>query len=259
MYHKILLSLFGFLFLANSFNAADVASWGFGSWIFPDKNSSVKFDLKLFAPTKPGLYPVNIFLPGLDGFAGNFFYISFVEEIVEKAEVIVVVFDGLRTPKLPHKEELLFELAVNWTLKNIESLFNMKNTPSVIKGSVFADLKTKGISFMGHSASGHTLVSYLVKQCGLVTSLVLLDPVDGYDPFGIVKSFVTNPPAQLPFIIPTLIASTGLGSLPPFPGFPPCAPSKYSNYRFYDSLSGPTWHMNFTHYGHGDILSPFVI
>jgi len=39
----------------------------------------------------------------------------------------------------------------------------------------------------------------------------LIDPVDGFDPFGIVKNtFITNPPKQLPFYTPTLIVSTGL-------------------------------------------------
>ncbi len=40
-----------------------------------------------------------------------------------------------------------------------------------------------------------------------------MDPVDGYDPFGFLKLFITNPPNQLPFFVPTLIVSTGLDAV----------------------------------------------
>ncbi len=90
------------------------------------------------------------------------------------------------------------------------------------------------------------------------TGLILLDPVDGFDPFGIVKDYITNPPIQLPFITPTLIISTGLDSVSIFSHGVACAPANISNVRFYDSLSGPTWFNNFTSYGHADILDDWV-
>ncbi len=85
-----------------------------------------------------------------------------------------------------------------------------------------------------------------------------MDPVDGYDPFGFLKIFITNPPKQLPFTIPTLIISNGLDSVPANSLFPPCASANVSNIRFYDSLPGPTILLNFTKYGHADILDDFV-
>lgn len=85
-----------------------------------------------------------------------------------------------------------------------------------------------------------------------------MDPVDGYDPYGVIKEFITNPPKQLPFLMPTLIITTGLDSIPRGPGFPACAPANFSNLRFYASLSGPTWLLNFTSYGHADVLDDFV-
>lgn len=111
---------------------------------------------------------------------------------------------------------------------------------------------------MGHSAAGHTLVSYLVKSCGQVKSLVLLDPVDGFDPFGLVDDFITHPPAQLNFTTPTLVVATGLDSDKLIPGMTPCAPANISNARFYDSLPGPTWFLNFTSYGHIGLLDDWV-
>jgi hypothetical protein len=37
------------------------------------------------------------------------------------------------------------------------------------------------------------------------------------------------------------------------------APDNLSNNRFYESLSGPTFYLNFTQYGHADILDDWVI
>lgn len=116
----------------------------------------------------------------------------------------------------------------------------------------------KGITLLGHSAAGHTLVSYLVKSCGNVNSLVLLDPVDGYDPFAKVNELVTNPPVQLDFVTPTLIIANGLDSDAKFPPMVPCAPANISNIRFYECLPGPTWLLNFTSYGHIGVLDDWV-
>lgn len=43
-----------------------------------------------------------------------------------------------------------------------------------------------------------------------------------------------------------------LDSVPLHKGYPPCASSNTSNDRFYRSLYGPTFLVNFTDYGHGD-------
>ncbi|RMZ93353.1 hypothetical protein BpHYR1_025817 [Brachionus plicatilis] len=51
----------------------EVVSWKFGSPIRP-RNSSVEFELKFFAPTKPGNYLTAVFLTGLDGMASGSFY-----------------------------------------------------------------------------------------------------------------------------------------------------------------------------------------
>jgi len=85
-----------------------------------------------------------------------------------------------------------------------------------------------------------------------------MDPVDGYDPFGFIKIFVTNPPNQLDFQIPTLILSTKYSAIPAKSHLPPCAPQNISNVRFYETLPGPTWYLNFTQYGHADILDDWV-
>lgn len=235
-----------------------VVSWNFGSFIHPE-NSSVEFDLKFFSPTLPGNYSTIMFLTGLDGIAPSFLYEDFCTKLVLETNSIIVAYDALRFPYFPDKEERVFERTLNWTLANLNKLFNSKKTPASIKDLVFPDLEMYGVSLMSHSAAGHTVVSYLVNICGYVKSLILMDPVDGFDPFGIVKIFVTNPPEQLSFTIPTLMLSTGLSNVPVNPKFTSCAPTNISNERFYTCLPGPTWYLNFTDYGHADILDDWVI
>lgn len=38
-----------------------------------------------------------------------------------------------------------------------------------------------------------------------------------------------------------------------------CAPAEISNQRFYDALPGPSWMVNATNFGHGDMLEPFFL
>ena len=46
---------------------------------------------------------------------------------------------------------------------------------------------------MGHSAGNHINVNYLKNQCGRFIAAILLSPVDGVDPYGIVDDFCTTP------------------------------------------------------------------
>lgn len=240
----------------NRFDDDDVVTWKFGSPIRPI-NSSVEFELKFFSPTKPGKYPTALFLTGLDGMASGSFYVDFSTKLVKENSLILVIFDTIKPPKFPQKEEKIFAKSVEWTLKNLQELFDSKDTPASIKDTVFPI--TDDVCLMGHSAAGHTVVSYLNETCGSIKSLVLFDPVDGYDPFGFIKQFITHPPNQLPFSIPTLILRTELDPIPKSNIIPACAPDILANERFYDSLPGPTWMLNFTHYGHGDFLDDFAI
>lgn len=249
---KILLTFIGIGFVRSQ---NETISWNFGSFIKP-KNHSVEFDIKFVSPTKPGVYPIIFFLTGLDGLAPGFAYVDFMTKLSIETQTIVVSFDSLRFPKLPDKEEKIFSTSLEWTLENLPAFYNNKNTPELIKNKVFPSLENP--SLMAHSASGHAVVSYLNETCGRIKALILLDPVDGYDPFGFLKIYITNPPKQLPFVIPTLLIRTGFDNVPANSLFPACAPEKVSNQRFYDSLPGPTWFLNFTQYGHADILDDYL-
>lgn len=79
------------------------------------------------------------------------------------------------------------------------------------------------------------------------------DPVDGSDPFGIIKDFVIIPGRPAPWKIPTLVEATGHdydhNSL-----MPACAPKAHSCEVFYNAFDGPSWYANFTNYGHADCM-----
>ena len=57
---------------------------------------------------------------------------------------------------------------------------------------------------------------------------------------------------KLRFFCIDIRASSFVDNEPAHKGFPPCAANNMSNDRFYRSLYGPTFLVNFTDYGHGD-------
>ena len=160
----------------------------------------------------------------------------------------------------------------------VMSLFALQ-TPDYSKmatetGTCFEWLKTQGQSkieshgykgvtvdwdrfvLLSHSASGHVYAQRLSDTCSDAAKvLILLDPVDGFDPFGIIHdNIVPDPPATLPFIMPTLIIAThksdqGAALVPA------CTDPKLSNLHFYNGLAGPTWFVRFEEYGHADLLN----
>jgi hypothetical protein len=233
-----------------------VANWSIGHYIIHN-NQSIDFALNIYSPTKPGNYPVIIFFSGYDGLIPVFMYSDFLTDLVNNSQHILIGFDRLKYPSFPIKEENLFESTLNWTLSNLNGLFDSDETPKYVRGLVRPLIDSNGLTLMSHSAAGHPVCMYLTRLCGYFKKLILIDPVDGYDPFGIVKLFCTSPPSQLPFQIPTLILVNELDSVPVDIFHYGCAPVKVSNNRFYESLSGPSWYLNFTSYGHTDFLNDF--
>ena len=68
-------------------------------------------------------------------------------------------------------------------------------------------------TFLAHSAGSHVAVSYLEGFCEQETSiksLILMSPVDGYDPFGIVDEFCIVPGQRVNFTLPALVLTAGL-------------------------------------------------
>jgi hypothetical protein len=109
-------------------------------------------------------------LTGLDGLALGKFYNDFSSQIVEQSQSIIIEFDGLGIIHKQGKEEKIFEKTLNWTIENIEGLFMTDKTPVSIKKIVFPDVKTWGITLMGHSSGSHPPVAYLNGTCGIIKS-----------------------------------------------------------------------------------------
>ena len=86
----------------------------------------------------------------------------------------------------------------------------------------------------GQSAGCHVAGQMLQDRCGRAKGLILMDPVDGYDPYGIVTNQnLITPGRKLNFTIPTLLTRSGLDPKKSNPLFPPCAPDKLSNDRHF--------------------------
>jgi hypothetical protein len=86
----------------------------------------------------------------------------------------------------------VLQKVISWMNVNVQSYIT-KSAPGVI-----ADIVDRFI-LIGHSAAGHVVTEYLNNTCGTVKLQILLDPVDGADPFGIVKNFIIHPGQLLPY------------------------------------------------------------
>jgi len=101
----------------------------------------------------------------------------------------------------------------------------------------------------------------LADNCMYAKAFVMIDPVDGLDPFGMVHSEdLITPGKKLNFTIPALILDNGLDpqGVRAFKSVP-CMPLKLGSPRWYNAWSGPIWHVNATAYGHVDCLNDAMI
>jgi len=130
-----------------------------------------------------------------------------------------------------------------------------------IAGGLTLDHRT--LFLASHSAGGHVTADYLKHHCNDVKGQLMLSPVDGFDPFGLIDLYAITPGEYLNFAVPTLILAAGLDNTPGIDGLgglvPPCGPTDLANMRFYDAMPGNTWLINATEYGHGDGMNQFFV
>jgi len=109
---------------------------------------------------------------------------------------------------------------------------------------------------MGHSAGNHINVNYIKRKgCRNFVSQILLSPVDGTDPFGLIRDeMCIEDGVLLHYNMPTLTVKAGLDPIPGTIINPACAPANLSNERFYEAMPGNRWFMNATIYGHVDFF-----
>jgi len=163
--------------------------------------------------------------------------------------VVVIGYDHA-APLVPQYVALgaKVNIANQWMAHNLPLDFKSRNLSTV------PDVQHK-LAVGGHSAGNHIALQALVDSCGLARAFVMIDPVDGVDPYGIVKTYVVpTPPAILNVTIPALHIETGLDPVSAHFGFPACAPPAISNDRFYRAMRAPIWQINATENGHLDVL-----
>merc|ERR1719223_2117302 len=86
--------------------------------------------------------------------------------------------------------------------------------------------------------------------------MIMLDAVDGFDPFGMIhKQDLITPGQKLPFNIPALHLDNHLDPHRDMLGIGiSCSPAELSGPRWFDAMQGPVWNVNATKYGHVDCL-----
>merc|ERR1719253_798059 len=78
---------------------------------------------------------------------------------------------------------------------------------------------------MGQSAGCHIAGQALTRGCSIAKAFVMIDPVDGFDPYHIIKmEDLIKPGENVRFTIPALLLNNGLDPQQNNPLFPPCAP-----------------------------------
>ena len=203
--------------------AGNTTHWSVGNIIIPD--STVRFRLDIYSPTTPGSYPVLVFLTGLSGLIPATFYKTLATTVTEEGVIIIGIskIENFR----PEKMAVHLTNFLGWVVKPNDGAARLFDEQKAVQG-VIPDVERLG--FMSHSAGGHSIIQYLNTTCGPLTLLVMMNPVDGLDPFGLVDDFITrmalftrlfsslrrfflDPPTPLPFRIPTLIISAGYGKV----------------------------------------------
>jgi len=120
---------------------------------------------------------------------------------------------------------------------------------------------------IAHSAGGHAALHMLDRiGCFRARFAALLDPVDGLDPFGLEKGFLlpvgVHPEVKLNFTTPVALIISGHASeAPHYPKalrWPACAPADRAGMHWYASLDSPKWLVNFSDFGHADLLNEAI-
>jgi hypothetical protein len=197
-------------------------------WAIPGifvKNDTARFHLDIYSPTTPGSYPVLIFFPGIGGLVPAPFYTTMVRTIAEQ-NVILIGISKIENVK-PEKLVVHITDFLEWVVEPTDGATRLFAEHKAVKG-VIPNMERLG--FLSHSSGAHGIGQYLNMTCGPLKLIIMMNPVDGVDPFGKVQDFITrtkkqektqfystisffcsDPPTPLPFRTPTLIISAGLG------------------------------------------------
>jgi len=136
---------------------------------------------------------------------------------------------------------------------------NLKN--EMLKKGLLARPDLDRTTVMAQSAGNHIVGQALADSCMYAKAFVMIDPVDGLDPFGVVHSEdLITPGKKLNFSTPAIILDNGLDpkGVRAFKSIA-CMPIELGSPRWYIAWAGPIWHVNATAYGHVDCLDDAMI
>ena len=147
----------------------------------------VNFRLDIYSPTTPGSYSILVFLPGLSGLVPALFYNKLVTIIAEQ-NVILVGISKIENVK-PEKLAVHLGDFLEWIVKSNDGITHLFEEHKSVKGVI---PNIEQIGFLTHSSAAHPLGQYLNTTCGPLKLIIMMNPVDGMDPYGIIKDFITR-------------------------------------------------------------------
>eukprot|EP00756_Hemistasia_phaeocysticola_P013683 Hpha_TRINITY_DN15295_c3_g2::TRINITY_DN15295_c3_g2_i1::g.68431::m.68431 len=139
----------------------------------------LKWNYRMSAPAEAGNYPVMTYVTGFGGTVPGSTYGNLTDTIAAEG-VVVITLSRLAIPAPVKDAELLSE-SLPWLQANTSALV----APAVADWGKYV--------MAAHSAGNHVNCNYLQSQCGPVRGVVMMDPVDGFDPYGIIKNYCITP------------------------------------------------------------------
>lgn len=216
------------------------------------------------APTvvEPATVPAAAFLPGFAAKAGM--YSSFHGHIASHGIGVI----GFSVPPLHVSTEGIIgrsadaQALLECIFENGGADFHARYRAAGGNKNLTFDVVNQ-MGLMAHSTGGHTLLHVIDHMsCFNAKFVALFDPVDGIDPYGFEAQYLiprgTNSSNRLNFSAPVALVVSGLAAqalhiakvLP----WPACAPAEVAGLHWYASLDSPKWLLNFTDYGHVDLI-----
>jgi hypothetical protein len=197
-------------------------------------------------------HPVLVYVSGFAGGMDIKSYESLFEHVASHGTIVVGLDKQLQLTGIVYS-------SLGAAVKLPTAWINSADFDQLLLGAGAHGAQRRGTKLIGgHSAGNHVLVQHLVDaQCSEYGGVIMNSPVDGADPFGITKDFITPETGsgdKLPVVLPALHVK---GSLDPTKkgGNPPCAPAAMSNERFFEAWQGPIWRYDVLGFGHMDMCS----